>query len=132
MQCRLMMFCQEDDERHSLRKLIKTGVVDSEEKCGLRWPLGRESSGGRYCVAEVWRTKVQTFKNSFVKLKVRNVHRFNLGTSTVEVMHEASLRISELTKQLRDKTKPIPSADMLHDTLKLVWDHFLCWEGSFA
>ncbi|XP_026398573.1 uncharacterized protein LOC113294389 [Papaver somniferum] len=49
---RLMLFTRKivtkDEAKHDLEKLMKSAVVDRNEKGGLRFPLGNESSTGRY------------------------------------------------------------------------------------
>ncbi|KAF5199417.1 Dna-directed rna polymerase subunit alpha [Thalictrum thalictroides] len=122
-----------DDDKDSLSNILKSAVIDSEVKGGLRWPLGKESFGDRYIVVGVWHTKAKTFSNSSMRLKVRHADRFDFRTSTGEVSQEASLRVPELTKLLRDENLDLNSMiDMVRDTLKLIWGHFLQWEGSLT
>ncbi|KAL5703254.1 hypothetical protein ACHQM5_028367 [Ranunculus cassubicifolius] len=121
-----------DEERHGLSSLVKSAVKDSEVKGGLRWPLGKESFGNRFSVVGIWHTKAKYFKSSNLRLKVRDADRFDFRTSTGEVTQEASLKVPKLNKQLRDEAlEPGSLVDVVADTLKLVWDNFLSWEGSF-
>ncbi|KAL5703253.1 hypothetical protein ACHQM5_028366 [Ranunculus cassubicifolius] len=123
-----------DEEKHSLSSLVKSAVKDTEAKGGLRWPLGNESFGDRYTVVGVWHTRGKTLKSSSVWLKVREADRFDFTTSTGGVSKEISLRIPKVNKHLKDETlvELDPLVDMVSDTLKLVWNNFLCWEGSFV
>ncbi|KAL5703256.1 hypothetical protein ACHQM5_028369 [Ranunculus cassubicifolius] len=121
-----------DEERHGLSSLVKSAVKDSEVKGGLRWPLGKESFGNRFSVVGIWHTKAKYFKSSNFRLKVRDADRFDFRTSTGEVTQEASLEVPKLNKQLGDEAlEPGSLVDVVADTLKLVWDNFLSWEGSF-
>ncbi|PIA29971.1 hypothetical protein AQUCO_05800212v1 [Aquilegia coerulea] len=98
-----------DDEKYSLTKLVKSAVIDSSmegglrwpvEK-GLRWPLERESLDDRYVVIGVWHTKSKVFRNSSMKLKLRNVDWINVRTSTGEVKQEVTLEMTDIDKKLK-------------------------------
>lgn len=69
-------------------------------KGGLRWPLGKESSGDRYEVVSVWHTKVKSYKNSLVRLRVRDADRFDFRTSTGEVTREITLKMTGVVTEL--------------------------------
>ncbi|KAF8394056.1 hypothetical protein HHK36_020258 [Tetracentron sinense] len=115
-----------DKEDHSIRNLIKSAVIDPDAKGGLRWPLGKECFGDRYRVVGVWHTKAKAFKSSLIRLKLRHADRFDFRTSTGEVGREVSLKMKGIAGQLQDRNVDIDSvSEMLHDTLKLIWDHFL-------
>lgn len=73
-------------------------------KGGLRWPLGKASSGNRYGVVGVWHTKAKTYKNSLVRLRVRDADRFDFRTSEGEVTKEITLKMTGLVSQLRVST----------------------------
>ncbi|PIA29970.1 hypothetical protein AQUCO_05800212v1 [Aquilegia coerulea] len=136
--CRVMNVVGEldickDDEKYSLTKLVKSAVIDSSmegglrwpvEK-GLRWPLERESLDDRYVVIGVWHTKSKVFRNSSMKLKLRNVDWINVRTSTGEVKQEVTLEMTDIDKKLKDADVELHSVNgMVDDTLKLLWDHF--------
>ncbi|CAN6582258.1 unnamed protein product [Malus baccata var. baccata] len=62
-----------DDEMQSIRDLINSAILDPYVKGGLRWPLGKESSGDKYKVVGVWHVIANTYKNSSLRLKEENV-----------------------------------------------------------
>ncbi|CAK7341307.1 unnamed protein product [Dovyalis caffra] len=85
-----------DDEMNSIRDLINSAVLDSDTKGGLRWPLGKASSGGRYSVIGVWHTIAKAYQSSSFRLK-------EVGAESDSI------------------------SIMLEDSLKLIWDKFLCY-----
>ncbi|RXI02436.1 hypothetical protein DVH24_030365 [Malus domestica] len=62
-----------DDEMQSIRDLFNSAILDPYVKGGLRWPLGKESSGDKYKVVGVWHVIANTYKNSSLRLKEENV-----------------------------------------------------------
>lgn len=96
-----MMYPFQEEEKDKMRDLIGSAVIDGDVKGGLRWPLGKESSGDRYTVVGVWHTDARTYKSSSVRLKVRNADRFDLRTSTGEVTREVSLKMTGIVSQLQ-------------------------------
>ncbi|OVA17184.1 hypothetical protein BVC80_1301g16 [Macleaya cordata] len=90
-----------DDEKLSLRNLIKSAVVDPDVKGGLRWPLGKESFGDRYCIVGVWHIKAKSFKNSVMRITLRHADRFDFRTSTGEVANEVILKMTRLVGHLK-------------------------------
>ena len=73
-------------------------------KGGLRWPLGKKSSGDRYNVVGVWHTKAKSYTNSLVRLRVRDADRFDFITSAGEVTREITLKMTGVVSQLRVST----------------------------
>ncbi|KAF6140177.1 hypothetical protein GIB67_028983 [Kingdonia uniflora] len=105
----------QDDDMHSLRKLIKSAIIDPEVEGGLRWPFGNESLGERYSVFGVCHTT-----------KVRHADRFDFRTSFREVSGEVSLNMIGITRQIEDRSlEPSLVMFMLRDNLKVIWDNFL-------
>ena len=69
-------------------------------KGGLRWPLGQETSGGRFTVVKTWHTNAKIFQSSSMRLKVRDADRFDFLTSVGEVAREVSLKMTEISEPL--------------------------------
>ncbi|KAF5176446.1 Dna-directed rna polymerase subunit alpha [Thalictrum thalictroides] len=122
-----------DEEKHSLNKLLKSAVIDSEVRGGLRWPPGKESVDDRFFVIGSCHVKDKNFKNSSIRLKIRQADQFDFRTSTSELTDEASVRMVQLDNCLRDESSEVaPMVDMVRETLRLIWDNLLCWEGSYT
>ncbi|THG10217.1 hypothetical protein TEA_003619 [Camellia sinensis var. sinensis] len=120
-----------DDEKCNIRSLINSAVLDPDVKGGLRWPLGKESSGDRYTVVGIWHTNAKTFRSSSMRLKVRHADRFDFRTSAGEVTEEVSLKMTGIASQLREQSSQIDMVtEMLKDNIKLIWDCFLCFDLS--
>ncbi|KAF5948188.1 hypothetical protein HYC85_014145 [Camellia sinensis] len=99
---RLMLYTKRiDDKKCNIRSLINSAVLDPDVKGGLRWPLGKESSGDRYTVVGIWHTNAKTFRSSSMRLKVRHADRFDFRTSAGEVTEEVSLKMTGIASQLR-------------------------------
>ncbi|XP_075644125.1 uncharacterized protein LOC142615274 [Castanea sativa] len=120
----------QDDEMQSIRSLINSAILDQDVKGGLRWPLGKASSGGRYCVVGVWHTIAKDYKSSSLSLKVRHADRYDFRTSIGEATREINLKLKNIVSLLQEQEVEVSSvAEMLKDHLKLIWDHFLCCEN---
>ncbi|KAL4598031.1 hypothetical protein ACB092_11G030000 [Castanea dentata] len=118
-----------DDEMQSIRSLINSAILDPDVKGGLRWPLGRTSSGGRYCVVGVCHTIAKDYKSSSLRLKVRRVDRYDFRTSIGVVTREINLKLKNIVSLLQEQEVEVSLvSDMLKDHLRLIWDHFLCCE----
>nr|POE90300.1 hypothetical protein CFP56_71399 [Quercus suber] len=118
-----------DDEMQSIRSLINSAILDQDVKGGLRWPLGKASSEGRYCVVGVWHTIAKNYKSSSLSLKVRHADRYDFRTSIGEATREINLKLKNIVSLLQEQEVEVSSvAEMLKDHLKLIWDHFLCCE----
>ncbi|KAK9292980.1 hypothetical protein L1049_020962 [Liquidambar formosana] len=118
------------DNEKDIIDLISSSVLDPDVKGGLRWPLGKESSGDRYSVIGVWHIKAKAYKNSSMRLKVRDADRFDFRTSTGEVSREVTLKMTGILSQLKEQEVEISSlSDMLKDNFKMIWEHFLCGDG---
>ncbi|PIA29954.1 hypothetical protein AQUCO_05800202v1 [Aquilegia coerulea] len=114
-----------DGEKYSLRKLVKSAVIDSSMEGGLRWPMEKESRDDRYVVIGVWHAKSKAFRNSSMRLKLRNVDWINCRTSTGNVEQEVTLEMTDIDRKLKDANMELhPVNGMVDDTLKLLWDHF--------
>lgn len=127
----LTMALKDDSkELKSLKHFVDSAILDGSVKGGLRWPLGKEhSSDGRYSVIKTFRCTVKTFKNSSLKLRLMNADGFNLCTSNGKVENELVLDMKEINEMLIDRMLDMePAIERLQETLKLVWNHLLCFE----
>ncbi|XP_052184441.1 uncharacterized protein LOC127796379 [Diospyros lotus] len=120
-----------DDERHCIGNLINSAVLNSEVKGGLRWPLGQETSGGRFTVVGAWHTNDKIFQGSSMRLKVRDADRFDFRTSVGEVTREVSLKMTEISEPLKQNDQVDLVTTMLEDNLRLIWECFLDCDCSF-
>ncbi|XP_058090763.1 uncharacterized protein LOC131237121 isoform X2 [Magnolia sinica] len=122
-----------DEDEESIRELIKSAIVDPDVKGGLRWPLGKESFGDRFCVVGVWHTKYKAFRSPMLRLKLRDADRFDFRTSAGEVGKEVTLKMTGIVKQLMDGMVETGFLnESLHETLKMIWDNFLDCDYSVA
>ncbi|XP_038726228.1 uncharacterized protein LOC120017173 [Tripterygium wilfordii] len=119
-----------DDEMHSIRDLINSAVLDTDVKGGLRWPLGKASSGDRYSVVGVWHTISKAYKSPSLRLKVRSADRYDFQTSRGESTNEIVLKLKGILSELQEDKLQGSVSLTLEDTLKLIWDHFLSDEHS--
>lgn len=94
-------FLFQDDEMQSIRDLISSAVLDPDVKGGLRWPLGKESSGDRYKVVGIWHVIANMYTNPSLRLKVRHADRFDFRTSTGEATWEVSLMLKKVVSKLQ-------------------------------
>ncbi|KAL2539715.1 hypothetical protein Adt_00693 [Abeliophyllum distichum] len=116
-----------DEEIENIKSLIGSANLDSEVKGGLRWPLGKQSSGDQYTVVGVWHTNGKTFRNSSMRLKVRHADRFDFRSSAGEVSREVILKMPGIIPQLHEQTDL--AMEMLKENLKLIWTYFLCYDS---
>lgn len=91
----------QNDEIDGIKALISSAVLDVDVKGGLRWPLGKNSSGDRYTIVGVWHTNAKTYRNSSIRLKVRHADRFDFRTSSGEVAREVSLKLHGIVSQIQ-------------------------------
>ncbi|EOY10749.1 Uncharacterized protein TCM_026052 isoform 1 [Theobroma cacao] len=118
-----------DDEIQNIRNLIDSAVLDPDVKGGLRWPLGKASTGDRYSVVGVWHTMATTYQGSSMRLKVRYADRFDFRTAYGESSKEVVLKLKGMVSGLLEQeAETNVISDMLKDTLRLIWQHFLCCE----
>ncbi|KAF8039250.1 hypothetical protein BT93_B1713 [Corymbia citriodora subsp. variegata] len=122
---RILMAISEE-EKNSIRDLISSAVIDSSVKGGLRWPLGKESSGDRYSIVGVWHTISKSYKNASMRLKMRHADRFDFRISQGEVTEETVLKLKGITSELHGKSLGTDlTSDVLKDAVKMMWEHFL-------
>ncbi|XVF42432.1 hypothetical protein PTKIN_Ptkin01aG0362500 [Pterospermum kingtungense] len=115
-----------DDEMQSIRNLIESAVLDPDVKGGLRWPLGKASTGNRYSVIGVWHTMATSYESSSLRIKVRHADRFDFRTGYGETSKEVVLKLKGMVSRLLEQEVETNAiSDMLKDALKLIWLHFL-------
>ncbi|XVE90073.1 hypothetical protein DITRI_Ditri20bG0047700 [Diplodiscus trichospermus] len=118
-----------DDEMQSIRNLIDSAVLDPDMKGGLRWPLGKASSGNRYSVVGVWHTTATAYQSSSMRLKVRYADRFDFRTGFGESSKEVVLKLKGMVSELLEhEVETNVISDMLKDKLRMIWQHFLYCE----
>ncbi|XP_026425227.1 uncharacterized protein LOC113321545 [Papaver somniferum] len=120
----------DSEEIKGLKHFVDSAILDGSVKGGLRWPLGKEhSSEGRYSIIKTCHSTVKTFKNSSIKLRLKNEDWFNFCISDGEVENELVLDMKGINDTLIDKMLGMePAIERLQETLKLVWNHLLCFE----
>ncbi|KAI3862368.1 hypothetical protein MKX03_014386 [Papaver bracteatum] len=115
-----------DEEKHGLRKFLSSAVLDSNERGGLRFPLGYESFEGRYNVVGTGHTTMRTFKNSSIRIKFTESDRYEFVTRTAEVTNHVVLIMNGISEKLKDNNLETGQlAKMLEDNLNLIWSCFL-------
>nr|XP_028946018.1 uncharacterized protein LOC103451111 isoform X5 [Malus domestica] len=124
-----MLQLYKDDDMQSIRDLISLAILDPDVKGGLRWPLGKESSGDKYKVVGVWHVIANTYKNSSLRLKVRHADRFDFRTLTGEATWETSLMLKKVLSKLQEENVEASSiSEILKEDMQLIWDNFLSCE----
>ncbi|XP_028790312.1 uncharacterized protein LOC114746577 [Neltuma alba] len=115
-----------DDEMQCIQDLIHSAILDPNVKGGLRWTLGKTSSGDRFSVVGVWHTITKAYRTPSLRLKVRHADRFDLRMSTGESASEAYLKLKGIVSELQvEKVDVSLISEMLKQDLRLIWDHFL-------
>ncbi|GAA0156673.1 hypothetical protein LIER_38318 [Lithospermum erythrorhizon] len=96
----------QDNEIENISLLIGYAILDPEVKGGLRWPLGKDSSGDRY--------------------NVRPADRFDFRSSKGENSGEVTLKMLGIVSLLQEPTlQPELVSQMLKDNLRLMWEYCL-------
>ncbi|XP_020246725.1 uncharacterized protein LOC109824519 [Asparagus officinalis] len=119
----------DDEENEGINKLLKSAIIDPDVRGGLRWPLGEEHVADRFSVVGAWYTKFKVFKNQSMKIKLRYADRFDHRTSTGEVSSEVALKLTEISKHVKEGNIEM-GREMVQDAVKLIWDHFLSYNHS--
>lgn len=116
-----------DDEMEGISDLINSAVLDQDVMGGLRWPLGKATSGDRFRVVGVWHTVAKSYVNPFVRLKLRKADRYDFISSIGEATKEVTLKLKQVTSELlRERAEYDVIFDVLNEHLKLFWNHFVC------
>ncbi|KAH0693381.1 hypothetical protein KY285_020478 [Solanum tuberosum] len=74
-----------DEQINGIKDLIGSAVLDSEVQGSLRWPIGKDSSGGRYAVIGIGHTTAKSYRNSSIRFKLSHADPFDFKSSTGEV-----------------------------------------------
>ncbi|XP_054817021.1 uncharacterized protein LOC129316635 [Prosopis cineraria] len=115
-----------DDEMQCIQDLIHSAILDPNVKGGLRWTLGKTSSGDRFSVVGVWHTITKAYRTPSLRLKVRHADRFDFRISTGETASEAYLKLKGIVSESQvEKVDISLISKMLEQELRLIWDHFL-------
>ncbi|XP_008388760.2 uncharacterized protein [Malus domestica] len=118
-----------DDEMQSITDLINSAILDPNVKGGLRWPLGKESSGDRYRVVRVWHVIANTYRNSSLTLKVKHTDRFDFRTLTGETSWWTSLVLENVVSKLQEENVEASTiSEILKEDMQLIWENFLSCE----
>lgn len=116
----------DEEESDGINKLISSAIIDPDVKGGLRWPLGKEYVAGRFSIVGVWHTNYKAFKSGTAKLYLRHTDRFDHRTSVGEVYTEIMLKLTGISKHLReDNLEKGSLVELLEPTVELIWNHFL-------
>ena len=86
---------------NSLRDLVSSAVVDSDRKGGLKWPLGKTSSCGRYRVIGVWHAITKAYRSSSFRLEARDTDRYDSRTRTGETTREIYLKLKRIVSEIQ-------------------------------
>lgn len=84
----------------SIQELIDNAVLDAQVKGGLRWPLGKSSSGS-FSVVGVWHTTSKTYVNRSMRLKVRDADRFDFRALSGEASREIAIKLKRIASELK-------------------------------
>lgn len=85
-----------------MNDLVKSAVIDSDVKGGLRWSLGKQSAAEqRFSVVGIWHTKSVNLRSNTMKLMLRHADRFDFVNSIGEVSAEVALKLTELARLLK-------------------------------
>ncbi|XP_047318154.1 uncharacterized protein LOC124921527 [Impatiens glandulifera] len=115
-----------EEEKKKIENMINSAVIDPEIKGGVRWPLGKQSDGDRYSIVGVWHDKSKTFRNSSMRVKIRQADRFDFGTSVGDCSGEVVLKMTELLSCFKDdKFGENVVAELLNDYMKVIWDNLV-------
>ncbi|XP_055960958.1 uncharacterized protein LOC126671669 isoform X2 [Mercurialis annua] len=118
-----------EDEINSIKELVSSAVLDSDVKGGLRWPVGKTSSGDRFSVVGVWHTVTRAYSSPSLRLKVRHADRYDFRMGFGESGKEVHMKLKGIVSEFLEQGARNDSvSDMLKDNLKLICDNFLCCE----
>ncbi|WOL11394.1 hypothetical protein Cni_G20156 [Canna indica] len=114
-----------DGEKDAIHKLISNAVLDPDVKGGVRWPLLKGAVEGFRTVG-VWHVKCKVFVSQNIRVKFRYADRFSHEASFGEDANEVTLKLTGISKQLREENLVTSSPlIMIQDAAKLIWNHFL-------
>jgi len=122
-----------EEERECIGGIVKSACIEKGAKVGLHWPDGGDSAGNRFEVLGSWHRKVTTIVGKLWTIQFKHVNRGNYMknpgfiTSSDEVTYEVDLKLTSLTKYLREQVQWDDEDIMntLEDILKWVWTECL-------
>ncbi|CAA7052139.1 unnamed protein product [Microthlaspi erraticum] len=116
-----------ENEMNCINGLLDSATVDPNVNGGLRWPLGRSSSGDGYRVSEACHAKSTVYTKGTLRLRVRETDRFNERIGTGEIKREVTLMLKDLnTKFQEENIERACVLAMLRETLGTLWDFLHC------
>ncbi|ESQ52509.1 hypothetical protein EUTSA_v10017863mg [Eutrema salsugineum] len=116
-----------EKEISSIKELLDSATVDPNVKGGLRWPLGKSSSGDGYRVFEACHVRATVYKNQTIRLRLRETDRFNERTGKGEINREVTLMLKDInTKLQEDNIERGFVLEKLRDALGVLWDFLHC------
>lgn len=122
-----------EKEISDIKGLLDSATVDPNVKGGLRWPLGKASSGDGYRIFEVCHVRATIYKNQTLSLRVRETDRFNERTGTGAVKREVTLILKDVNTKLQEQNIERGCViEMLRDTLGTIWDFMHCDASSLT
>ncbi|CAN7137889.1 unnamed protein product [Brassica rapa subsp. narinosa] len=122
-----------EKEISDIKGLLDSATVDPNVKGGLRWPLGKASSGDGYRIFEVCHVRATIYKNQTLRLRVRETDRFNERTGTGAVKREVTLILKDVNTKLQEQNIERGCViEMLRDTLGTIWDFMHCDASSLT
>lgn len=116
-----------EEERECILGIVKSAHRQDGAKGGLHWPLGGDSVGNRFKVYSTWHRKVTTIVGKLCTIRLQRVNRIEFETSFGGVTYEVDLKLTNLTKNLRDQVQWDEEniLNTLKDIVKWVWTEFL-------
>uniref|UniRef100_A0A1J3E341 DUF7903 domain-containing protein n=1 Tax=Noccaea caerulescens TaxID=107243 RepID=A0A1J3E341_NOCCA len=116
-----------EKEMSNIKGLLDSATVDPNVKGGLRWPLGRSSSGDGYKVFEACHARSTVYTKGTLRLRFRETDRFNERIGTGEIKREVTLMLKDLNTKLQEQNiERACVLAMLRDTLGTLWDFLHC------
>ncbi|VVB11443.1 unnamed protein product [Arabis nemorensis] len=116
-----------EKEISNMKGLPDSATVDPNVKGGIRWPLGKSSSGDGYRVFEACHVKSTVYRNQTLRLRVRKIGRFNERIGTGEIKREVALMRKDMNTKLQEQNIERGCVmEMLKDSLGTLWDFLHC------
>ncbi|KQJ99555.1 uncharacterized protein LOC100821526 [Brachypodium distachyon] len=110
----------------AIETLVSSAIVDPDVKGGLRWSLGKESTGERFSIVGVWHTNYRAFRNKTIRFKLRHADRFDHRSLTGEVSNEVTFKLIGISRRLQDGDQEADAVkQMLESAVRMIWDSAL-------
>jgi len=116
-----------EEERDYIGGIVKSACIEKSAKGGLHWPLGGDCVRDRFRVKGSWHRKVTTIVGKLWTIKLQHVNRAEFKASSGRVSDEVDLKLTSLTKCLRDQVQWDEEniMNMLENILEWVWTECL-------